>query len=99
MPKSKETISNPTAAHLPLPPNQVVTDPGGANLPGLAKLAAQAIQDKWQSTGGAPGAPKGDVTKSGTGFFRDYAGMTDEEKDRYRQLLQIAFPEKGKSGD
>jgi hypothetical protein len=25
--------------------------------------------------------------------------MTDEEKDRYRQLLQIAFPDKGKSGD
>lgn len=32
-------------------------------------------------------------------FFREYAGMTDEEKDRYRQALQIMFPDKGKSGD
>ncbi len=32
-------------------------------------------------------------------FFREYAGMTDEEKDRYRQLLQIALSDKSKSGD
>lgn len=28
-------------------------------------------------------------------FFREYAGMTDEEKDRYRQALKIMFPDKG----
>ncbi len=27
-------------------------------------------------------------------FFRKYAGMTDEEKDRYRQALKIMFPDK-----
>jgi hypothetical protein len=27
-------------------------------------------------------------------FFREYAGMTDEEKDRYRQALKIMFPDK-----
>ena len=31
-------------------------------------------------------------------FFREYAGMTDEEKDRYRQALKIMFPDKGESG-
>ena len=25
-------------------------------------------------------------------FFREYAGMTDEEKDRYREALKIMFP-------
>ena len=32
-------------------------------------------------------------------FFREYAGMTDEEKDRYRQALKIMFPDKGDGGD
>ena len=27
-------------------------------------------------------------------FFREYAGMTGEEKDRYRQALKIMFPDK-----
>ena len=27
-------------------------------------------------------------------FFREYAGMTDEEKDRYRQALKLMFPDK-----
>ena len=31
-------------------------------------------------------------------FFREYAGMTDEEKNRYRQALKIMFPDKGESG-
>jgi transcriptional regulator with XRE-family HTH domain len=31
-------------------------------------------------------------------FFRDYAGMTDQEKDRYRQALKIMFPDKDESG-
>ena len=31
-------------------------------------------------------------------FFREYAGMTDEEKDRYRQALKIMFPDKGETG-
>jgi transcriptional regulator with XRE-family HTH domain len=32
-------------------------------------------------------------------FFREYAGMADEEKDRYRQALRIMFPDKGQGGD
>ena len=32
-------------------------------------------------------------------FFREYAGMTDEEKDRYRQALKIMFPDKGRKRD
>ena len=40
-----------------------------------------------------------DASPEDVAFFREYAGMTDEEKDRYRQALQIMFPDKGKSGD
>ena len=48
------------------------------------------------------GEPLTDVPQASpedVAFFREYAGMTDEEKDRYRQALQIMFPDKGKSGD
>jgi len=40
-----------------------------------------------------------DASPEDVAFFREYAGMSDEEKDRYRQALQIMFPDKGKSGD
>jgi len=42
----------------------------------------------------APEASPEDVV-----FFREYAEMTDEEKDRYRQALKIMFPDKGQGGD
>lgn len=42
----------------------------------------------------APQASPEDVV-----FFREYAEMTDEEKDRYRQALKIMFPDKGQGGD
>ena len=32
-------------------------------------------------------------------FFREYGGMTDEEKARYRQALKIMFPDKSDGGD
>ena len=41
----------------------------------------------------APNASPEDVI-----FFREYGGMTDEEKDRYRQALKIMFPDKGDGG-
>lgn len=41
----------------------------------------------------APKASPEDVV-----FFREYAGMTDDEKDRYRQALKIMFPDKGDGG-
>lgn len=41
----------------------------------------------------APKASPEDVV-----FFREYAGMTDNEKDRYRQALKIMFPDKGDGG-
>lgn len=42
----------------------------------------------------APEASPEDVV-----FFREYAGMAEEEKDRYRQALKIMFPGKSESGD
>jgi transcriptional regulator with XRE-family HTH domain len=31
-------------------------------------------------------------------FFRDYAGMTEEEKDRFRKALKLMFPDRGEGG-
>lgn len=42
----------------------------------------------------APQASPEDVV-----FFREYAEMTDEEKDRYRQALKIMFPDKSQGED
>jgi transcriptional regulator with XRE-family HTH domain len=42
----------------------------------------------------APEASPEDVA-----FSREYAGITDEEKDRYRQALKIMFPDKNEGGD
>lgn len=43
-----------------------------------------------------PQAPK--ASPEDVVFFREYAGMTDDEKDRYRQALKIMFPDKGDGG-
>lgn len=32
-------------------------------------------------------------------FFRQYVGMSDEEKQRYQQMLKIMFPDKGQAGN
>ena len=60
----------------------------------LAKVLGVTMEDLMNETNEqVPQASVEDVA-----FFREYAGMTDEQKDRYRQALQIMFPDKGESG-
>lgn len=60
----------------------------------LAKVLGVTMEDLMnESNEQVPQASVEDVA-----FFREYAGMTDEQKDRYRQALQIMFPDKGESG-
>ena len=69
--------------------------PSAERVHGLAKVLGVTMED-------VMGEPLQDVPEASpedVQFFREYAGMTVEEKDRYRQLLQIAFPDKGKGGD
>jgi transcriptional regulator with XRE-family HTH domain len=69
--------------------------PSAERVRALAKVLGVTMDD-------IMGEPLTDVPQASpedVAFFREYAGMTDEEKDRYRQALQIMFPDKGKSGD
>jgi hypothetical protein len=69
--------------------------PSAERVRALAKVLGVTMED-------IMGEPLTDVPQASpedVAFFREYAGMTDEEKDRYRQALQIMFPDKGKSGD
>ena len=69
--------------------------PSAERVRALAKVLGVTMED-------IMGEPLTDVPQASpedVAFFREYAGMTEEEKDRYRQALQIMFPDKGKSGD
>ncbi len=72
----KGTLHDPLGTQKPS--NQpIVTDPAGKQKPGLARMADQAINRKWDSLKGAPGSPNlaGDagLIKTGEGFYRQYA--------------------------
>ena len=68
--------------------------PSAERVRALAKVLGVTMED-------IMGEPLTDVPQASpedVAFFREYAGMTDEEKDRYRQALQIMFPDKGETG-
>jgi hypothetical protein len=69
--------------------------PSAERVRALAKELGVTMEDIM----GEPLQDVPDASPEDVAFFREYAGMTDEEKDRYRQALQIMFPDKGKSGD
>ena len=69
--------------------------PSAERVQALAKALGVTMPDVM----GEPFQEVPDASPEDVRFFREYAGMTDEEKDRYRQALQIMFPDKGKSGD
>ena len=60
---------------------------------------AQVLGVTMEDVMGTPMQEAPQASAEDVAFFREYAGMTDEEKDRYRQALKIMFPDKGKSGD
>lgn len=69
--------------------------PSAERVRGLAKALGVTMEDiMGEPVEGVPQASPEDVA-----FFREYAGMADEDKDRYRQALKIMFPDKSESGD
>ena len=59
---------------------------------------AQVLGVTMEDVMGEPIAQVPQASPEDVSFFREYAGMTDEEKDRYRQALKIMFPDKGETG-
>ena len=59
---------------------------------------AQVLGVTMEDVMGTPMQEAPQASAEDVAFFREYAGMTDEEKDRYRQALKIMFPDKGESG-
>ena len=68
--------------------------PSAERIQAIAKVLGVTMEDVM----GEPIAQVPQVSPEDVSFFREYAGMTDEEKDRYRQALKIMFPDKGESG-
>ena len=60
---------------------------------------AQVLGVTMEDVMGTPMQQAPEASPEDVAFLREYAGMTDEEKDRYRQALKIMFPDKGDGGD
>ena len=69
--------------------------PSAERIQAIAKVLGVTMEDVM----GEPIAQVPQASPEDVSFFREYAGMTDEEKDRYRQALKIMFPDKGHGGD
>ncbi|QTD45002.1 helix-turn-helix domain-containing protein [Ottowia testudinis] len=65
--------------------------PTAERIQGIARVLGVTMGDVM----GEPMEDAPQATPEDVSFFREYAGMTDEEKDRYRQALKIMFPDKG----
>lgn len=69
--------------------------PSAERVHALAKVLGVTMEDLMgEKVDMAPQASLEDVQ-----FFRQYVGMSDEEKQRYQQALKIMFPDKGQGGD
>ena len=69
--------------------------PSAERIQAIAKVLGVTMEDVM----GEPIAQVPQASPEDVSFFREYAGMTDEEKDRYRQALKIMFPDKSQGGD
>jgi len=68
--------------------------PSAERVQALAKVLGVTMEDIM----GEPFQEAPEASPEDVRFFRVYAGMTDEEKDRYQRALKIMFPDKVKSG-
>ena len=64
--------------------------PSAERIQAIAKVLGVTMEDIM----GEPIQKVPEASLEDVAFFREYAGMTDEEKDRYRQALKIMFPDK-----
>jgi len=69
--------------------------PSAERIQAIAKVLGVTMEDVM----GTPMRQAPDASPEDVVFFREYGGMTDEEKDRYRKALKIMFPDKGQGGD
>ena len=69
--------------------------PSAERIQAIAKVLGVTMEDVM----GTPMEQAPEASPEDVAFFREYAGMTDEEKDRYRKALKIMFPDKGDGGD
>ena len=69
--------------------------PSAERIQAIAKVLGVTMEDVM----GTPMQQAPEASPEDVAFFREYAGMTDEEKDRYRKALKIMFPDKGDGGD
>jgi transcriptional regulator with XRE-family HTH domain len=60
---------------------------------------AQVFGVTMEDVMGTPMQQAPEASPEDVAFFREYTGMTDEEKDRYRQALKIMFPDRSEGGD
>ena len=65
--------------------------PTAERLNAIAKTLGVTIQDLL----GEPVADVQTPSPTDVAFFRQYAGMTEEEKERYRQAMQLMFGSDG----
>ena len=65
--------------------------PTAERLNAIAKLLGVTVQDIL----GEPIGPVENPTPVDVAFFRQYAGMPEEEKERYRQAMQLMFGRDG----
>ncbi len=61
--------------------------PTAERLNGIAKLLGVTVQDLLGEPIGAMGNP----TPTDVAFFREYAGMSEDEKGRYREAMKLMF--------
>ena len=69
--------------------------PSAERVQALAKVLGVTMEDVM----GEPIEQVPQARPEDVAFFREYAEMTEEEKKRYRQALEIMFPDKGQGGD
>jgi len=59
---------------------------------------AQVLGVTMEDVMGTPMQQAPEASPEDVAFFREYAGMTDEEKDRYRRRSRSCFPTRAKAG-
>src|SRR5690606_8224263 len=60
---------------------------------------AQVLGVTMEYVMGTPKQPAYESSPADVGYFGEYPGFTDEEKDRDRQALKIMFPVQSQGGD
>lgn len=69
--------------------------PSAERIQAIAKVLGVTMEDVM----GTPMEQAPDASPADVAFFREYAGMTEEEKKNYQDVLKMMFSRKEKDGD